>query len=276
MLYKSEKKFLEIQEGLIKKISGLVRKPFLAVLVVGDDSAMRSFVSIKKKFAQRVGVDFIVYEFDTKVSTQTLIEKIKSISTDNVTTSIIVQLPLPKSIDTEKVLSSIPKHLDADVLSEGSYRDFKQGDFLMPPVARAVLTVLDDTATDLINKSIVVVGMGKLVGIPVCDSLYKKGLNVKTIDIDTSSIDRLDILKNADIIISGTGSPSSITEYDIKEGVVLIDAGTSEQAGRLMGDIDPGCLSKASIITATPGGVGPLTVACLFQNVVELTYRIVK
>lgn len=270
MLYKSHKKFLEIQGLLAKKVASSVKKPKVTVIAVGSDRATASFVSIKKKFADALGIPFDILHFDVNTNTQDLIKEIEKVASDKVTTALIVQLPLPKEIDTEKVLASIPRHLDADVLSPGSYQLFISSGIIMPPVAKAIMTIFDDLGIDLNNKNIVVVGMGRLVGGPVYDLLKKQALDVTCIDINTASNDRQVSLKKADIIISGIGVSHSIGPEDIKSGAILIDAGTSEQAGVLAGDIDPACAAKAASMTSVPGGVGPLTIACLFSNIVEL------
>jgi methylenetetrahydrofolate dehydrogenase (NADP+)/methenyltetrahydrofolate cyclohydrolase len=162
----------------------------------------------------------------------------------------------------------IPPHMDMDVLSTEAKSLFKNNKLnKIPPVARAVSEILNFYNVDMANKNILVVGTGKLVGEPVSSMLNLRNLVYKTIDKNTDENSKEELLKNADIIISGAGSPHFIKKEMIKPGVVLIDAGTSEQSGKLVGDIDPGCAEVASLMTSVPNGVGPVTMACLFLNI---------
>jgi 5,10-methylene-tetrahydrofolate dehydrogenase/methenyl tetrahydrofolate cyclohydrolase len=130
-----------------------------------------------------------------------------------------------------------------------------------------VAYILNDTTTSLVNKKVVIVGRGKLVGEPVAIWFKQQGAEPILIDINTPLEDRMVAYKEADIVVSGIGKPHHLKKEFFKSGVILIDAGTSEQAGVLAGDFDPSCSEIASIITPVPGGVGPLTVACLFRNI---------
>jgi methylenetetrahydrofolate dehydrogenase (NADP+)/methenyltetrahydrofolate cyclohydrolase len=180
---------------------------------------------------------------------------------------IVVQLPLPADIDADMVLDSIPTEYDIDMLSEDAKVQYqKAATMRTAPVAAAVQEILWHEKVILIGKKIVVLGNGRLVGEPIRMLLDRQELPYATIDIETSAHHRLELLQEADIIFSGIGVPHFIAAEMVKEGVVLIDAGTSEQAGKLVGDIDPACADKASVYTPVPGGVGPLTVACIFRN----------
>ncbi len=269
MLYKSKDLVLKIKSELKQKISESGREISLTILRVGDDRATEVFVKAKEKFAESIGLGFTEYRFKEDATTEQLITKIKTIAKEGRSNAIVVQLPLPKTINTEEVLNAISLQLDADVLSVHSFDNFKSGHGLTPPVAGAVYEILQDIKVDISGKNIVIVGAGKLVGMPVYYMLKNLRARPQIIDLDTPKDVRGNLLAQADIIVTGTGVPGSILDGDIKEGVVIIDAGTSEAGGELVGDTDPECLHKAAIITAVPGGVGPLTVACLFKNIVE-------
>jgi methylenetetrahydrofolate dehydrogenase (NADP+) / methenyltetrahydrofolate cyclohydrolase len=184
--------------------------------------------------------------------------------------AIIVQLPLPEGFDTAKILSAIPTEKDADVLSGVSYEKFERGDegAIVPPVAGAVGEILVREKVEAQGKRAVVVGQGKLVGRPVLALLRRMGADAVTVLRDTPSPET--ILREADIIVSGVGQAHFITPEMIKDGVVLIDAGTSESNGSIAGDFHPDCAAKASVFTPVPGGVGPIAVAMLFKNVLQL------
>ena len=139
----------------------------------------------------------------------------------------------------------------------------------IPPVAAAVWEILSFYNVSLADKKVLVIGKGKLVGEPVGEMLSRNGVKYEAIDKDTEEGERLGAIKSADVIISGVGSPHFLKPDMTKEGVVLIDAGTSSDQGRLLGDIDPACAEKAGLVTPVPGGVGPLTTVCLFMNLIK-------
>ncbi len=233
----------------------------LAIFYVGQNPVIESFVSMKKRFGEELGIEVTVIKFDESVEENFLIEEIKKASQGS--SGIIIQLPLPENLNRENILNAVPKNLDVDVLSTDGYADFKMGQSQkMPPVAAAVREICLEEGIDLENKNIVLVGRGLLVGKPIGDWLAREGHDYKVADKDNLS----QMTINADIIISGAGVPSLITPGIIKEGVILIDAGTSNEGGKLVGDISTDCYEKASIVSPVPGGVGPITVASLFRN----------
>ena len=275
MLYSGTQKSNQIKESLKTRVSALGYSPKVAILSCGTHPSISSYVAIKKRFAEYVGVTLVEHTLDNESSTEDLLKEISKIEETKEYKGLIVQLPLPGGIDTEAVLRAIPESLDVDVLGP-LYNKFVKNEFegpVLPPVVRAIETIIEDVGILLTNKNIVVVGAGRLVGAPVAEWLKNLGHIPEVIDIDTDVDNRRILLQEADIIISGTGVPHSIGLGDIKSGVILIDAGTSEQTGVLSGDIDPECREKADLVTPVPGGVGPLTVACLFENIVEFAER---
>ncbi len=182
---------------------------------------------------------------------------------------LIVLLPLPHHIDRQAVLNAVPLVLDVDTTGAQASQLFYENKALYAyPTALAVLAVLDSLALDLSEKKIVMVGQGMLVGKPVTHMLRARGLDVTVVDRDTP--DPTSLFKNADVLISAVGKPHFITKDDLKQGVIVIDAGTSELEGGVVGDIDPeGLSSVASAFSPVPGGVGPVTVAMLMQNIVQ-------
>lgn len=269
MIYDGKKASLILQEGLKLEVSILKKKPTLGIVSVSTHPSIASFIKIKKMFGDAIGVAIKEYNFPENISEENLIKEIREIIDNKSCDAIIIQLPLPTSYNTKKVLYTLPPHLDVDVLGEQAFTLFKKGGNTVPPVAGAVAYILNDTKVDIKNKKIVIAGYGKLVGEPVSIWLQNQGIKPSIININTDEEEKMKLYIEADIVISGIGQPHHLKKEFFKDGVVIIDAGTSEQAGVLAGDCDPSCNEIASIITPVPGGVGPLTVACLFKNIIN-------
>jgi 5,10-methylene-tetrahydrofolate dehydrogenase/methenyl tetrahydrofolate cyclohydrolase len=269
MIYNGKQASLLIQEKLKARIVDLPKKPSLAVFSIAEHPSITSFIKIKRTFGEAIGVKIDEYSYDATFGEASLIQKIDDISLSGNNTGIIVQLPLPASYNTQRILDTIPEHLDVDILGARAWKLFADTNTIIPPVAGAVAHILQDMKLELSGKKIVVIGNGILVGKPVSTWFKNKHTNVTVLDVNTPENVRKQFYKEADVVVTGIGSPHHLKKEFFKEGVVLIDAGTSEQAGVLAGDCDPACAEVASIFTPVPGGVGPLTVACLFENVVS-------
>ena len=239
----------------------LSRPLVVRAIVVTPSPATESYLATKAARAEDAGMHLEVMRLPDTATTEDVIQAIGTPGAD----SLIVQLPLPAHIDTDAALAAIPLGKDADVLSGRAYARFREGekDALVPPVAAAVALILEihDVAVD--GTHAVVVGQGRLVGEPVTAWLKQRGASVTVLTRESS--DR-SALADADLIVTGAGVAGLIRPRDIKEGCVLIDAGTSESDGSIVGDADPACALKASVFTPVPGGVGPVAVACLFRN----------
>ncbi len=247
----------------------LPRAPKLRVVMAGMHPAIESFARIKERRAREAGIDFSIQRFPDDVSTDMLVAAVKEGDED----ALIVQLPLPAQVDTDAVLAAIPPEKDADVLSPEAYARFEANapGALVPPVAFAVREVLATHAVSLSGTRAVVVGRGRLVGKPVATWLAREDAQVEVVSRESGGL--AEALKDADIVVSGAGVPKLITPDIIKPGVVLIDAGTSESSGVIVGDVDPACAEKAALLTPVPGGIGPLTVAGLLANTLALARR---
>lgn len=232
----------------------------------GGNAATEQFVKMKSRVAERIGIAVEIKSYP-EVRTTNEAKEIVSVLGKNDYDGIVVQLPLTSGIDTQTILDEIPPLKDIDVLGTVAKNAYMNGGTnRVPPVARAVQEILESCGIKLTRKKIVVVGRGRLVGEPVHLMLRRMNVLHDVVDIDTPESEKLALLKNADVIISGIGVPHGIKPSMVKQGVVLIDAGTSEQAGKLAGDIDPACEDKASYLTPVPGGVGPVTVVSLLRN----------
>ena len=237
---------------------------------MGDDAVTLQYLAIKEKVAARLGVLCENVRLSSDVSEESIIAAINTASKKGCD-GIVVQLPLPKGIDTDKVLQAIDTSLDIDFLTQQTASEFLSKDTLrMPPVARAVLECITSVRSDLSKEKIVVIGRGRLVGNPVSKLFSKMSLPFTVIDITTEESHKNALLKEATIIVTGAGSSHFITQEMISPGAILIDAGTSEMSGKIVGDVSPSCIDVAAYITPVPGGVGPLAVVSLFENLVNL------
>ncbi len=253
----------DIKEELREEVKKRAIPPTLFIFSVGHNPISEKFLKIKKKFANDIGVVIEEKKFYENASTEEIIGVISNSSKENV--GIVVQLPLSKSIDTQKVLNMIPPTHDVDVLSEESFRLYKDGHLdILPPVVGAIKEILFRHNIFVGNKNVVIVGKGKLVGLPAAIWFERHQSNVKV--IDTKTINPEHYTLNADIIVSGAGKPHFIKPDMIKDHVVILDAGTSEEGGKLSGDVDPKKKKKALLFTPVPGGIGPVTIAKLFEN----------
>lgn len=259
MIFDGRSMAKKIEEVLKRRISSRIKAPVLTVLAVGENPISERFIKMKGECAERLGVVMNVVHLPQKSLTEEVIDAIKKNAPFS--NGIIVQLPLPETCDTAKILAAIPKEKDVDALS------------LVPlvpaPVVGAVERILFEGGVDLAGKRVLVIGRGKLVGAPLTKWLEGNGTTVEVIGDEVE--DCSSYTQIADIIISGAGEPHLIKAHMIKEGAVIIDCGTSEAGGRMLGDADPDCASKCALLTPVPGGVGPVTVATLFENLLTLS-----
>jgi len=260
----------KILDGLKKEEILARNKIRLALIMAGGNSATKSFVAKKKKTAEELGVDFRIYEFPENISTNELRRKISPIAHKSGCDGMVIQLPLPPNINVRYILNSVPPEKDVDVLSAPAAGRFVTGkEDVMPPVAGAVKEFLEEYKINLDGKRVVVIGSGELVGKPVCWWFLNRKINFDLIEKNTEVPE--DIIKKADILISGVGLQGFIKGNWIKKGAVVIDAGTSESEGKISGDVDfASASSQAGFLTPVPGGVGPVTVAILFRNLISL------
>ena len=271
---------LEILENIKHEVAGLLFVPVFCDVLVGKDPASLQYVGMKSKKAESVGIKFHSANFPESITTPELILEIIKLNNIENMCGIIVQLPLPEHIDRRAVLDAIDPNLDVDCLgtmaSEKFYNNENgSGSPLGFPTALACMALLDSLNLDLENRKILVLGQGALVGKPVTSLLRFRGVHVDTLSRATENKEEL--IKNADVIISGLGQGKYLTGDMVKDGVVIIDAGTSEENGSIVGDVDfESVKDKASFLTPTPGGVGPVTVAMLLNNVLSVAKNMIK
>lgn len=233
----------------------------LGIIVAGVDPVIESFVRIKARAAERLEVEIVRVDLADDAGTEKGIDAVRKLAKE--VDALIVQLPLRKSIDTNAVLSEIPHEKDVDAINPVSEAE----NLVEAPVALAVVEILNRASVSIKGARAVVVGDGRLVGAPTALLLKKLGADVSKFTLQEGGIEDL---KEADIVVLGAGNPGFIKPEHLKEGVALIDAGASEQTGKVVGDADPACAEKASVFTPVPGGVGPVAVAMIFKNLFDL------
>lgn len=247
-----------IKERQAKQVRVLRAKktfPKLAVVLVGENKASEKYIIVKAKYAEDIGIELIV----VRPSESKLNLAIEELNKDSLIHGIIIQLPLPKTLDSDSVVTLIKPTKDVDGLGSGS---------VFPAATpTAILWLLSGYNIDLKNNKIAAVGLGRLVGKPLVSLLSKSNILVSGFDEQTKDLAKQ--LPNFDIIITAVGKPGLIKTSMVKPGAVVIDAGTAEAKSKLAGDVDPDLYKRDDIkVSPVPGGVGPLTVAALFENVI--------
>lgn len=225
----------------------------LSLVVMQEDAVTASFLKIKSRVAERLGV------------TIEYVSTLEAAQGDGV----ILQLPLPEGVDTDRERNRISLTQDVDGLSDAAFEAFTRGEFPPPPVARALDTILKAHAVTIFEKQVVVVGQGRLVGRPAAELFRQQGAHVTVLEKGAS----LEALRSADVVILGAGSPGLVVPEMVQDGVIILDAGTSESSGKVVGDADPRCAERASLYTPVPGGVGPVAVVEIFANLFTLVKR---
>ncbi len=251
-----------VYEKIRVRVSALSSRPRLTIFVCEPNFATQKYLALKERKAMDVGIETNVIILDAGITTEDFITHILAeVSTAE---GIIVQLPLPQGLDTEKIIATIPTSHDADALNPETRS-------ILSPVVATFKHILREANVSLEGRFVTIIGSGRLVGLPSAQWFQENGASVSIVTSDTEDISFY--TKNADIIVCGAGVPNLLKPSMVKEGVIILDAGTSEDGGELRGDADPTCAEKASLFTPVPGGVGPITIAMLLSNVVECSER---
>ncbi len=261
----------KIFEKLKNKVDGMTTKPSLAVILAGEDPSSQIYVNNKKKCAEKLGINSIVINYPENVSETELLEKIETLNNDKNVTAILVQLPLPNHINKFKIIDAISPQKDVDGLTPYNSGKLFSGEepYVYPCTPRGILLLLDEYGIELEGKHAVVIGRSNLVGKPIAQMLLKRNATVTTCHSKTKNL--ADITKTADILISAVGK-KIVGENMLKNNCVVIDVGIfRDENGKISGDVDFDKVSQtASYISPVPGGVGPMTIASLMLNTVEL------
>lgn len=258
----------EIRASLRSRVSQDAGGLRLGVIVANDTREIRTFVELKRRFGSDIGVEVHVIPMDAgKHTTEDLLQTVLHASREY--DGLILQLPIPTKFDLDAVLHLFPLSHDVDVMGHMAYQQYKEGRLPFdPPVVAAMAEVLHRQKVRLAGLRVLVIGEGRLVGGPAAIWAEHMGATVKVVNKETSDFDAW--VRGSDVIICGAGAPGILTPNNITEGVIILDAGTSESGGVLRGDADPACAEMAQVFTPTPGGIGPITVAKLFENFLAL------
>lgn len=261
----------KILEELKLKVASLTVVPKLVVISVGDDPASQIYVNNKKKYAEKIGIAAEIIGYPEDVTQQILLKKIDELNNDATVTAILVQLPLPKHIDKLKILTAIDPKKDVDGFTPYNSGLLFSGakPFAYPATPRGILRLLDEYNIEIDGKHVVVVGRSNIVGKPLAQMMLNRNATVTVCHSHTKNL--AEITKTADILVSAAGG-KIIEDNMLKSNCVVIDVGIfRDDNGKLRGDVNFETVSKiASHITPVPGGVGPMTIASLMLNIVDL------
>ena len=264
---------LEKVEELKKEISSLKRKPGIVVIQVGNDEASNVYVKNKEKTALDLGCNFEHIKFEEDTPEDVLLGKIDKLNEDSNVDGIIVQMPLPKHLNTNLIQNRVSYKKDIDGLTDiNAGLLFHNKDSLIPCTPKGIMEMLDYYNISVSGKHVVIVGRSELVGRPLMSLMLNNNATVTICHSYTNNMEK--ITKKADILICAVGKKHIITKEMVRKGAVVIDVGINREDGKLYGDVDfDNVKDKASYITPVPGGVGQMTVLSLYQNLLK-AYRL--
>ncbi|MFH0854247.1 MAG: bifunctional 5,10-methylenetetrahydrofolate dehydrogenase/5,10-methenyltetrahydrofolate cyclohydrolase [bacterium] len=270
----AEDVFFALRKKVVKAEKGGERTPGLAVILAGEDEASKLYVRNKKRACYKVGIAFNDYYFTKDAKEAEILETIEFLNNDPSIFGIIAQLPLPYGFDAGKIIRAISPEKDVDGFHPDNIEKFisfihsdieKIDEIMSPPVIKAVIALLDQVNESIIGKRAVIISKNEIFAKPLLETV-----KLKKVDAEIIAPEKIDDkLKKADIIISAVGHPNFLKGEMIKDDVIIIDVGTTLVDGKIVGDADfKSCDKKASYISPVPGGIGPLTVAYLLENVI--------
>lgn len=262
-----------LRAEVAKKVAALKASrgvtPGLAVVLVGEDPASEVYVKSKGKATREAGMNSYEFRLPAATPQETLLAKIAELNADGNVHGILVQLPLPEHIDEDAIINAIAPHKDVDgfhVVNAGRLATGQEG--FVPCTPLGCLRLINEATGGPAGLHAVVVGRSNIVGKPMAQLLLKEHCTVTVAHSKTKDLPAL--LKTADIVVAAVGRPKMIKGEWLKKGAVVIDVGINRVDGKLVGDVDfDSCQGIASAITPVPGGVGPMTIACLLENALK-------
>lgn len=261
----------KILEELKIKLGKTDKKPTLVVILVGDNPASKIYVNNKKKTAERLGINSMIIEYPENIEENVLLKKIEDLNNDDDITAILVQLPLPKHIDKSRIINAISPQKDVDGFTPYNFGKLFEGEepYVYPCTPKGIIRLLDEYKIPIAGQHIVIVGRSNIVGKPLSQMLLNRNATITICHSHTKNL--AEITKTADILISAVGG-KIIGKNMLKQNSVVIDVGIfKDENGKTRGDIDfESVAPDASYISPVPGGVGPMTIAMLMSNTVEL------
>jgi len=265
----------KLKAKMAEDVSGYVEKygraPHLAVIIVGSDPASQSYVRGKGKACAEVGITNTTIALEEDISEQDLLAQVQALNEDKSIDGILVQLPLPKHINEDKIISAIAVEKDVDGFHPNNVASlWLHRPCILPCTPKGIIKLLKEAGVQMAGKEAVVVGRSNIVGQPVAKLLLNENATVTIAHSRTANL--AEVCSRADILVAAVGRPRLITADMVKEGAAVIDVGVNRDpaTGKLCGDVDfENVEKKASVITPVPGGVGPMTICCLMENTIE-------
>ncbi len=280
----AEKLLVSIRERAAKIAQQRGSPPRLAILAIGGDSSSQVYLRSKLQACKEAGVETTVEALHAAVPESDVLAILKDLATDATLDGIMLEVPLPKGLDARRIIDAICPDRDVEgvttanlgrLYSIKTFKELQSSGVLLPCTAGAAIRLLLETGLELAGKSAVVVGRSRIVGRPAAHLLSCLDATVTLCHSKTREL--ASHLSRADIVLSATGVPGLIRGSDLKPGAVILDAGIHVSGKTVQGDVDhAGAAQRASYLTPVPGGVGPLTVACLLDNVTLSAERRVK
>ncbi len=261
----------DLKNQLPELIEKYGRKPHLVVILVGEDPGSVSYVKGKGKACEEVGILNTTIRKDESITEEELLKIIDELNNDSKVDGILVQLPLPKHIDTDKVINEIAPDKDVDgfhPLNVASLYLKQPG--ILPCTPKGIIRVIESAGIEIAGKNVCVIGRSNIVGMPVSKLLLDKNATVTIAHSKTKNL--ASVTSQADILVAAVGKPLFVKPEMVKENAIVIDVGVNRnpETNKLCGDVDFALVEpKASYITKVPGGIGPMTIACLMENTFE-------
>ena len=242
----------------------------LAIILVGDDEASKLYIKNKEKYCSMVGINVIKYLLPKETNEEELISLIKSLNEKEEVTGIILQSPVPSNIDFDKCSRLIKASKDVDGFTkENVYNLYLNKKSILPCTVKGIIKLLDSYNILLSGKDVVIIGRGNIVGKPLAMALENRNATVSLLHSKTKDLKMF--TKDADIVVVACGIPKLLKKEMIKEGSVVIDVGISRVDGKIVGDIDFDNIKDIALfVTPNPGGIGPMTIAMIIDNLIEM------
>ena len=269
----------KIKEDIAAQVPALVEKygraPHLAVILVGEDPASQSYVKSKGKDAEQVGSKSTTIRLPEETSEEELLEVIGKLNADDTVDGVLVQLPVPRHINEDRVIEAISHEKDVDGFHPANVASlWQKRPCVYPCTPKGVMRMLDEAGVEIEGKEAVVIGRSNIVGLPMSKMLLDRNATVTVAHSRTKNL--AEVTRRADILVAAVGRLRFVTADMVAPGAVVIDVGVNRdpETGKLAGDVDYANVEPiASVITPVPGGVGPMTRACLMENTLECYLR---
>jgi len=260
-----------IRADITNKVLKMDKKPALGTILVGSDPGSIAYVDGKHRDCAQVGIKSIKVNLPESATTAEVVKAVNELNQNPECTGFIVQLPLPKLVNTEEVLLAIDPNKDADGLNPINLGKFVLGkNTIIPCTPKAILALLTEYKIKLSGTKVLIIGRGITVGRPLSILLSQKPNNATVTLAHSATSNLLELMKQADIVVAAIGSAHFIKPGMVKDGATVIDVGITRTDQGLVGDVDPAVAQSASAFAPMPGGVGPMTRAMLLNNIIEL------